>query len=217
MAACILLSKSIAQLVASYLTSFKRKIEKGDAELDQLSRYQNYKTALLLGGSKISLTDPFGHLMAGYKTGITESVRIVLESWRAYEHQMSTAIDLSTLEEIARNSTQLLKKIASTHMRIFANYTVAVNGCDAYQLNPSHDPTLFEIKGTSPSRYLDMSENLIHKIEGEYFATDDKEFFGCPALFSKGIKHADVVTDMFQSMVIPASLHYLKPIISRQR
>lgn len=211
--ACLLLSRVTTQVIVQKLYDSISAMEFQCDDLDKLSRYMNYKSALALGGSAINSVHPLPHMMTGFKTGIIESWRIILESCRAYECKNNRRIDRSSLEEIARNSGPLLLKLASTHMSIFVTYVTIVNVGNPMGLDMHEDPLFFHIEGSAPDRKLGISPLLMEKMKGDNYETDDKRYSGCPALYARGICHPNVIEDLYQEMIIPTALHFLQPVL----
>lgn len=214
--ACCRLSKLMSSVLSKEVMKSIQKMDQFQIQdMEQFSAYVSYKSVLALGASSIGSSGPIHHMITGFKTGVVESWRMILESCRAHEYQYSERINRSSLEEIARNSNPLLLKLASTHMRIFAIYSTNVNGSNDFDLGMDPDPSLFHIEGLSPERRLGLSPKLMAKIKHGYFGTDEKRYSGCPALYAQGVRRPNVIEDLYQEMVIPAALHFLEPAMKR--
>jgi hypothetical protein len=169
--------------------------------------YLRFKNLLQISSGKKYTREKFSpreHIARGIGTAvytIWETIGILAT---VYKNQFNKAMPKDEFIKIAKNSLPLIYAIASSHLRIFFRLQ------DNYRLDEDSKRLLkeaFYFSGEADNLKLQLKASLIRAAEIPEGVQDPRT--GCPAIFSTGPKHKNVIAEMSDWFIDLAEKYYL--------
>ncbi|OGI65007.1 hypothetical protein A3A95_02560 [Candidatus Nomurabacteria bacterium RIFCSPLOWO2_01_FULL_39_18] len=223
-------SKDVANFLMNNNKTFMKRVlvewqqDKRKKRYDYLSgedlksmAYDRYSKLLMLEGGVGGVKDPHAQIRSGILTAINTLWGTIKILPKVYENQFREKMPIDKFEKLANGSLHLIYALASSHIHLFANIESKYSDLNMLDSDEASDFKLdkFYFRETDSGELLiEIKPEVLSSVTP--FVLDERDRTGCPAIYSIGSSHRNVIAEMHDWIIGLAKKYYL-PVLQKEQ
>lgn len=177
--------------------------------------YDRYRKLLMIEDEK----EPYMQISSGILTAVNTMWGIIKVLPKVYEKQFKTKMPIDKFEKLAYNSLHLIYALAGSHLGMFIGIEkeYVKSGILLFDSSAANDfdQNKFDFKTKGEDLFLELKSKFLGGMQP--IRTKDDTRTGCPAIYSIGPSHRNVIAEMSDWIIDLTKKYYLPALQKEQK